>query len=113
MILAIVRFPGATTETLSEATEIFSESAARYLDVPGLIGKAYVRYDDGTVGAAYWWTDRNAAQARFNPGWIEGVTEKYGAAPIVEFCDPPVVVDNLTGTIRTTPPLLFRDQDRL
>ena len=113
MILTIVRFPGATTETVDEAAEIFAESAARYLEVPGLVGKAYLRNDDGTVGAVYWWTDRQSAQARFNPGWIEGVTAKYGAAPVIDYCETPVIVDNVTGTIRTTPPLLFRDQDSL
>ncbi len=110
MILTIVRFPGTSTSNIDEAAEIFAESAARYLDVPGLIGKAYLRADDGTVGAVYWWTNRADAEARFNPGWVEGVTEKYGSPPVVEFCDTPIVVENVTGTIRTSPPRIIGDQ---
>ncbi len=113
MIITIVRFAAATTESLEEATEIFSESAARYLDVPGLLGKAYLRADDGTVGGAYWWTNRPDAEARFNPGWLEGVTKKYGSPPTVEFFDAPIVVDNILGTIRTEPPKSFGGQESL
>jgi len=113
MILTIVRFPGATTESLEEATEIFAESAARYLEVPGLLGKAYLRSEDGTVGAVYWWTNRADAEARFTSGWLEGVTMKYGSAPIVEFCDTPVVVDNIFGMVRTEAPQVFGSQESL
>ena len=113
MILTIVRFPGTSTATIDEATEIFAESAGRYLDVPGLLGKAYLRADDGTVGAVYWWTNRADAQARFNPDWVEGVTAKYGSAPIVEFCETPIIVDNVTGTIRSEPPAIFGGQGSL
>jgi hypothetical protein len=113
MILTIVRFPGTSTSTVDEAAEIFAESAARYLDAPGLIGKAYLRAEDGSVGAVYWWTNRADAEARFNPGWVEGVTEKYGSAPIVEFCETPIVVDNVTRTIRSSPPVVFGSQGSL
>lgn len=113
MIVTIVRFAGATTESVEEATEIFSESAARYLETPGLLGKAYLRAEDGSVGAIYWWTNRSDAEARFNPGWFEGVTEKYGTAPTVEFYDAPIVVDNIVGTIRTEPPMVFGGQESL
>lgn len=113
MIITIVRFAGASTESVEEATEIFSESAARYLEVPGLLGKAYLRADDGTLGAVYWWTNRADAEAKFNPGWLEGVTKKYGSAPKVEFCDAPIVVDNILGTIRTEPPKVFGGQGSL
>ncbi len=113
MILTIVRFPGATTESLEEATGIFAESAARYLEVPGLLGKAYLRADDGTVGAVYWWTNRVDAERRFNPGWLAGVSEKYGSAPELEFCETPVVVDNIFGVIRTEAPAIFGGQETL
>ncbi len=113
MIITIVRFAGATTESVAEATEIFAESAARYLEVPGLLGKAYLRSEDGSVGAVYWWTNRADAEARFNPGWFDGVTEKYGTAPTVEFCDAPIIVDNIARTIRTEPPMVFGGQGSL
>ncbi len=110
MILTQVRFPGATTESLEEATAIFAESAPRYLDVAGLIAKLYLRAEDGSVGAVYWWTDRSSAENRFNDRWRAGVADKYGVQPTVEYFDAPIVVDCIFGTIRTGPPHRFTVQ---
>jgi hypothetical protein len=63
-----------------------------------------MRTDEGSVGAVYWWTNRADAEARFSAGWVEGVTEKYGAPPVVEYCETPIIVDNISGTIRSEPP---------
>jgi hypothetical protein len=110
MILTQVRFAGATTASLEEATAIFAESASRYLDVPGLIAKVYLRAQDGSVGAVYWWTDRPSAENRFNDRWREGVEDKYGVPPTVEYFEAPIVVDCIFGTIRTEPPHRFEGQ---
>lgn len=110
MIITFVRFPGTETASVEDAAAIFAESAGRYLDVPGLMGKAYLRAADGSVGALYWWTDRDSAAAKFNPEWVEGVTRKYGAAPVVDYFDAPIVVDGITRTIRTEPPAVVGGQ---
>ena len=96
---------------------MFAASAASYLEVPGLLGKIYLRSEDGSVGGVYWWTDRAQAEAKFNPGWRDGVTKKYGAPPTVEFYDAPIVVDPIFGTVRTEPPVpiagVFGSQETL
>lgn len=95
MIVTIVRFPAAEPIGLDEACARFGTNAASYLEVPGLLWKAYLRSEDGTVvGAVYWWRDRAAAEARFGEGWRAGVTAEYGAPPAIEWFDAPVVVDN-------------------
>lgn len=107
MIVTIVRMPNAAALTLEQATAAFLNGAASYLDVDGLIFKAYLRSEDAeTVGGVYWWRDREAADAKFNPAWFEGVSAKYGAAPEVEFFDAPVVVDTVAQAVRTEPPTL-------
>ena len=113
MIVTIVRFPTSTTPSLEEATQMFAGSAASYLEVPGLLGKIYLRAEDGSVGGVYWWTDHRCAEEKFNREWEKGVAEKYGAPPIVEFYDAPVVVDSILGSVRTEPPQVFRGQDSL
>ncbi len=108
MTVAIVRFP-AREEALSvhEAREMFSGSAPSYLEVDGLLWKAYLRSDDGlTVGGTYWFRDRASAEAKFNDGWLEGVTAKYGKAPTVEFFDTPVVVDKATQSVLFESPVV-------
>lgn len=106
MILTSVRFP-ARSEPLShdEATELFLGNAASYLEVPGLLWKAYVRSEDGLViGGTYLWADRASAEAKYNPGWLQGVTEKYGAPPTIEWFDAAVVVDRRANDVFTEPP---------
>lgn len=84
---------------------MFLDNADSYLDVPGLISKAYVVSEDGlVVGGTYLWADRASADARFNPGWLEGVTNKYGAPPEIEWLDAVVVVDNRAHDVFTEPP---------
>ena len=113
MIVTLVRFPSSKTESLEAATEMFVGSAATYLEVPGLLGKIYLRAEDGSVGGVYWWADRRDAERKFNQEWQTGVTQKYGTPPTVEFFEAPVVVDSILGTVRTEPPRVFGGQDSL
>lgn len=106
MIITIVRFPGTSVASAQEALDAVSESAPSYLDVPGLLWKSYVRAEDSSVGGIYWWVDRASAEAKFNPGWLAGVTAKYGAEPEVEYLESTLVVDVVNGAIRTQPPTL-------
>lgn len=107
MIVTIVRFP-RTKEPIAvdEAQEAFAQTAPRYLDVDGLLFKAYLRSDDGhTLGGVYWWIDRASAEAVYNPDWMAGVSKKYGGEPTIEWFDTPVVVDRRFSMIRTEAPL--------
>jgi len=107
VIVTMVRMSNRANLDLEAATAAFLNGAETYLEVPGLLFKAYLRSEDGsTVGGVYWWTDRAAAEAKFNPGWFDGVSAKYGAPPEVEFFDAPVVVDPVTQAVRTDPPTL-------
>lgn len=105
VIVTIVRINGAGPLSVKEARELFSQNAASYLEVPGLISKSYLLSDDGQdTGGVYLWTDRESAEAKFNPGWFEGVTAKYGSPPVVEYFDAPVVVDVEKRVVRTDRP---------
>jgi hypothetical protein len=110
VIVTIVRFPARTTpeaETMSveQARALFASNAHAYLDRPGLLWKAYLLADDGSgVGGTYWWADRPSAEAMFTDDWLAGVTEKYGAAPEVEWFEAPVVVDARFDTVRVQAP---------
>lgn len=105
MIVTVVRFPAAEFLSVDEARSRFGSNAASYLDVPGLLWKAYLRSEDGnTVGGLYWWADRASAESKFNDGWRRGMVEKYGAQPDIEYFDAPVVVDAMAGVVRVEPP---------
>ncbi len=107
MIVTVVRFTLPQPVSLDDARDQFGANASSYLDVPGLLFKAYLRGEDGaTAGGAYWWADRASAEAKFNDDWLAGVTEKYGTPPSIEYFDAPVVVDPQQQVIRTEPPLM-------
>jgi len=105
VIVTVVRLQGTGPFTLREARTLFGENAASYLEVPGLIQKTFLLSDDGDdTGAIYLWRDRESAEAKFNPGWREGVTRKYGTPPVVEYFDAPIVVDVHNQALRVESP---------
>jgi deazaflavin-dependent oxidoreductase (nitroreductase family) len=94
MIIAIVRFGVNTPTTYAQSVTAFSNSAANYVDVPGLIRKDFLRSEDGdTAGGVYLWESRAQAEAMYDDGWRTKITAKYGAEPTVEYFDVPVTVD--------------------
>lgn len=95
MILALVQFKLEQPVSLEQAAEMFEGSAPKYKDLPGLVRKHYLRWEDGlSVGGAYVWESRAAAEAVYNDEWMAFVTDKYGAPPVITFFDNPVIVDN-------------------
>jgi len=105
VIVTVVRFDLAEPIGPDEAQSAFVDNASRYLQVPGLLWKAYLRSEDGTaVGGSYWWRDRASAEAAFDTAWWDGVTAKYGTRPTLDWYEAPVVVDGRTGSIRLEAP---------
>ena len=51
--------------------------------------------------AVYLWESRAAAEAVYNPSWLDRVTEAYGSTPSIDWFDVPVVVDNRHDEIVT------------
>lgn len=100
MILTLVRFRLEEPMTLEEAARRFALSAPKYIGLPGLIRKHYVRSDDGlTVGGVYLWKDRDAAEDCYAGPWQDRVRILYGVDPVIEWFETPVGVDNVLGTI--------------
>lgn len=95
MIIALVQFRLAQPMTVAQASDVFSSTAPRYLDMPGLLAKAYVLSEDGgTAGGVYQWVSREAAERVYTPEWKAFVARKYGSEPVITFFASPVQVDN-------------------
>ncbi len=103
MITTIVQFRMANPITLADAARRFQSSAPKYVALPGLIRKYYIRSDDGRVaGGIYLWESRAAAEKVYSGEWRARVEKLYGAAPVIAWFDSPVVVDNAAGGTITT-----------
>jgi hypothetical protein len=102
MITAIVQFKLPQPISRDEGREIFSGTAPKYRQVPGLLRKYYLLSEDGrTAGGVYLWQSRKEAEAFYNEDWRKFIREKYGSDPTVAYFESPVIVDNLTGKIIT------------
>ena len=100
MITAITKFNLSQPLSLQEAKDIFLSTAPKYRDVPGLVRKCYVVFDNGNaVGGIYLWNSRKDAEAIYTESWKEFVREKYGSDPEITYLDTPVVVDNVAQEI--------------
>lgn len=94
MIVAIVRFPLSPSLSADDVRASFEASAPSYQALPGLIRKHYLRAEDGSVGGGvYLWESRAAAEAVYDEAWLARLTERFGAAPSVEYFESPVTVD--------------------
>ncbi len=101
MITAIVRFPLPDEVDLAEAESRFKETAPRYTDVSGLLRKYYL-FGNGSGGGVYLWKTRAEAEAMYTPEWSARIAGIYGADPVVEYFETPVIVDNVSGEIETS-----------
>ena len=100
MITTITKFKLPSPITKSEAKDIFLSTAPKYKDLPGLIRKSYVIFDEGhSVGGIYLWQSREDAEAAYTESWKEFVLEKYGSEPEITYLETPVIVDNILKEI--------------
>lgn len=100
MITSITKFKLPNPITQAEAKDIFLSTAPNYKDLPGLIRKCYVIFDEGdSVGGIYLWQSRKDAEAVYTESWKEFVREKYGSEPEITYLETPVIVDNILKEI--------------
>lgn len=94
MIVSVVRFPLSPGMTADAVRASFEGSAPSYQGLPGLHRKYYLRAEDGSVGGGvYLWSDKASAEAVYDEAWRARLTERFGAEPLVEYFECPVVVD--------------------
>jgi hypothetical protein len=100
MITALVQFKLPQPITTEEAKKIFSTTAPKYKDLPGLIRKYYLLSEDGTTaGGVYLWKSREDAERLYTNDWRKFIADKYGAEPEVRYFATPVIVDNVIGEL--------------
>lgn len=100
MIIVIVNFPAPKGASIESMTDAFSSTAPLYEGLPGLIRKCYLfDPETGVGGGAYFWENREQAEAFYNKAWRDRLTEKYGAQPDIRFFESPITVDNTLATV--------------
>ena len=94
MIVVRVQFPVDAPDS-QELIAKMNATTHKYEGLAGLTRKYYVMSEDGKhAGGIYLWESRSAAEAWYNEDWMAYMTEAWGEAPLLEYLECPIVVDN-------------------
>ena len=100
MITEIVTFELPDGTTREDVFKAFEQTAPVWGDNPDLIRKNYLfDVDGGIAGGVYLWRERAHAEKWHGAEFRKKIKAVYGAEPISQFFETPIVVDNLTGEI--------------
>jgi len=67
--------------------------------VHGLISKHFIWSDSGWAGGVYQWETLDAAKAFYAGSWLDGIVERYGMHPQIEFYEVFALTDNARSTV--------------
>ena len=100
MITAIVRYRLPPSIDREACRAHFESIAPGFRKVPGLISKHFIWNENGTAGGVYQWRTRDEAQAFYGGPWRDGIVERYGTEPEIEYFTVFCITDNDRGEVR-------------
>ena len=78
----------------AKLVETIKGTAHTYQGIPGLIRKYYGIAPDGqTLVGIYLWQTKDAADALYTSDWVAMVTERWGAPPVRQEWETPMVME--------------------
>ena len=99
MITAIVQYRLPPSIDLDACAAHFRRIAPGFRTVPGLIRKQFIYAEDGWAGGVYLWRSRADAEAYYAGPWLDGIRERYGMDPHIQFFETACVTDNALGAV--------------
>ena len=104
MITAIVRYKLPMQIDHSACREHFHKIAPSFRSVKGLISKHFIWNENGWAGGVYQWERMEDAKAFYSGPWLDGIVQRYGMKPQIEFYEVFALTDNARGKVE-----LFRE----
>ena len=99
MITAIVRYRLPPTINRTQCRALFEAIAPGFQTAPGLISKHFIWSESGIAGGVYQWHSKTDAEAFYGGPWRDGIVERYGMEPEIEFFDVFCITDNVAGSV--------------
>ena len=99
MIIATVRYKLPPHIDYIACREHFHKIAPRFREVQGLISKHFIWSESGWAGGVYQWERIECAQAFYGGPWLDGIIQRYGMKPQIEFYEVFAVTDNARGKV--------------
>src|SRR3984957_11459199 len=89
----------SATHRLCGVPRALHKIAPGFCDVRGLISKHFIWNESGWAGGVYQWENIEDAKAFYSGPWLDGIVERYGMNPQIEFYEVFAVTDNSRGKV--------------
>nr|WP_087575918.1 hypothetical protein [Sphingomonas sp. CDS-1] len=99
MITAIVRYDLPASLERSACEAHFRKIAGGFGEAKGLIRKQFLWSESGVGGGVYQWENIESAKAFYQGPWLNGILERYGNYPKIEYFITAAIVDNPGGLV--------------
>ena len=100
MITAVVRYHLPSSIDYNDCLAHYEKIAPDFRNVRGLISKHFIYGDHGVAGGVYQWETLEDAQAFYTGPWLNGIIERYGVEPEVEYFTVFCITDNEKHEVR-------------
>jgi len=104
LITAIVRYRLPASIDRAACWTHFERIAPGFGAVTGLIRKQFIWSERGVAGGVYQWETLEDARRFYQGPWLNGVLERYGTYPDIEYFATVAVTDNPGGRVTLLPP---------
>lgn len=99
MITAIVRYKLPVSIKRADCLTHFHKIAPSFGKIDGLIRKQFIWNENGIAGGVYQWDNIAQAKAFYQGPWLDGIIERYGSYPEIEYFTTFAVTETQTGEI--------------
>lgn len=100
MITAIVRYRLPPSIGRDACRAHFEKIAPGFRAAKGLISKHFIWSEGGVAGGVYQWETLEDAKAFYGGPWLNGIVERYGMEPEIEYFSVFCITDNEAGRVR-------------
>lgn len=99
MITAIVRYQLPSHIGREACRDHFKKIAVGFGEAKGLVRKQFMWNESGTAGGVYQWETLEDAKRFYQGPWLDGILERYGAYPQIEYFTTFAITDNPGGKV--------------
>jgi hypothetical protein len=99
MITAIVRYQLPPDIGRDDCYKHFKKIAKGFGEAKGLVRKQFIWSENGTAGGVYQWESIEDARRFYTGPWLDGILERYGMYPDIEYFTTVAVTDNPGGKV--------------
>jgi hypothetical protein len=100
MITAIVRYKLPPHIDHAACRKHFHQIAPGFREVRGLISKHFIWNESGWAGGVYQWERMEDAKAFYGGPWLDGIVQRYGNEPQIDYCEVFAMTDNTHDKVK-------------